>query len=312
MIHDYIVMFENLFAERGLSLERLKTLCEVAEARGVTRAAKDPVRQSQFSRQIRELETYLGAELFLRKRNSFRLTAAGEKLVLVAKEFMKSLELARSEIKNMPQSVCIGAGEAVYNWLLFPRLSKVQELFPNFRLEFRNLRSRDIVRGILESELDLGVVREDACAKELKRAGLGKISFCLFVPAKLKTRVKGKKEAELLSGLPLATLEGDGQYKTKLVEAAKREGIDLDFRIVCSSFPLMAEALKQGQAGAILPNIAEVVLPEPQFQRVHLEMLKGMDRRYVLCYRQRMLDRREVLSKRLGDLVELLQVPSAC
>src|SRR5947199_3074139 len=57
-------MFEDLFAQSGLSLERLKTFREIVAAGGITAAAGDDSnRQSQFSRQLKELERYFGVEL---------------------------------------------------------------------------------------------------------------------------------------------------------------------------------------------------------------------------------------------------------
>ncbi len=305
-------MFEELFAERGLSLERLRTFCEIAEAGGVTRAAKGAVRQSQYSRQLRELETFLGTELFVRKRNSFQPTPAGQKLLALAREFMSALQVARREMRSLPQDVCFGAGESIFHWLLFPRLSAVRDLLPNCRFEFRNLRSKDIVRGLLESDLDLGIVREDACPKDLKQKALGTISYSLYLPIEFASRAKGRGVREILRALPLATLEGEGQFKTRLAELSGKQDLALDFRMVCSSFPLMTEILKQGNIAAILPNIAGIELPSSQFARVPLQWLKPMDRRYVLCYRQRTLDRKEGLARQLKSLVDILQIGNDC
>ncbi len=312
MIHALRVMFEELFAQRGLSLERLRTFCEIAEAAGVTRAAKGVVRQPQYSRQLRDLETYFGTELFVRKRNSFRPTVAGEKLLNVAKEFMAALDFTRREVRALPQCVCIGAGESIFNWLLFPRLSAVHKLFPNYCFEFRNMRSNEVVRGLVESELDFGIVRDDACPRDLTQKALGSISYCLYLPARFAARSKAKSDKEILNGLPLVTLEGEGQFKTRLLEASEKQGITLDLRVVCRSFPLMAEILKQGHVAAILPNIAEVELPSAKFERVSLKLLKPMDRKYVLCFRQRTLDRRDGLSRQLKSLLETLHIKHAC
>lgn len=55
-------MATDLLSQGGLSLERLRSFCLVAEAGGVTKAAKgDAARQSQFSRQVKELEECFGA-----------------------------------------------------------------------------------------------------------------------------------------------------------------------------------------------------------------------------------------------------------
>jgi DNA-binding transcriptional LysR family regulator len=51
--------FDRLFARSGLLLDRLRTFPAVAGAGNLARAAKgDPTRQSQFSRQVNELEGF--------------------------------------------------------------------------------------------------------------------------------------------------------------------------------------------------------------------------------------------------------------
>ena len=73
-------MFENLFAQSGLSLERLKTFREIVAAGGITAAVgNDSNRQSQFSRQLKELERYFGVELLKRGRGPAELTDAGQR-----------------------------------------------------------------------------------------------------------------------------------------------------------------------------------------------------------------------------------------
>ena len=52
-------MFAKLFAQSGLSLDRLRALVEVGATGSIVRAAEgDPARQSQYSRQIKELEDF--------------------------------------------------------------------------------------------------------------------------------------------------------------------------------------------------------------------------------------------------------------
>ena len=76
---DYCpVMSDDLLQHSGLSLDRLQSFCCVAEAGGVTKAAKgDPARQSLFSRQIKELEEFFGVELMRRSGRGVALTEAG-------------------------------------------------------------------------------------------------------------------------------------------------------------------------------------------------------------------------------------------
>ena len=67
-------MFARLFAESGLSLDRLKALVEVGAAGSIVKAADgDPVKQSQYSRQIKELEDFFRVKLLERRLHELTL-----------------------------------------------------------------------------------------------------------------------------------------------------------------------------------------------------------------------------------------------
>src|SRR6266516_1932958 len=106
-------MFDKLFVEAGLSLDRLRSFCMVAEAGAVTKAAgRNPVRQSQFSRQIKELETFFGTELMLRGKKGIVLTPAGKRLAQISRGIFSALEDFNSDCKAEPQRFAIGAGDS--------------------------------------------------------------------------------------------------------------------------------------------------------------------------------------------------------
>ena len=73
MQHDRAVMFKHLANQSGVSLERLASLCEVAEAGSIGQASRGDVnRQSLLSRQIAELEVVFGVALLARQSRPFR------------------------------------------------------------------------------------------------------------------------------------------------------------------------------------------------------------------------------------------------
>src|SRR5947209_20540177 len=101
--HDCPIMYENLFAQSGLSLERLKTFREIVAAGGISAAAGDDSnRQSQFSRQLKELERYFGVELIKRGRGPMKLTPAGEQLHRIISHAFGSLQEFRRHCANRP------------------------------------------------------------------------------------------------------------------------------------------------------------------------------------------------------------------
>ena len=121
-------MFAQLLREGGLSFDRLQSFCLVAQAGGVTKAAKGEAnKQTLYSRQIKELEEFFGTELVRRKGRGIELTPAGERLNKVAREYFAALLDFKSECKGLPVEIVIGAGESIIRWVLLPRLAEIRK-----------------------------------------------------------------------------------------------------------------------------------------------------------------------------------------
>lgn len=288
-------MFAELLSEGGLSLERLRSFCLVAQAGGVTKAAKgDGAKQSLFSRQIKELEEFFGAELMRRKGRGIELTAAGGRLNVVARECFTALLDFKSGCQGLPVEVVIGAGESVLDWVLLPRLGEVRARLPNMRLKFLNLATSEVVRRLAEGVIDFGVVRKDAVARPLRCAPLGVIGYSLFVPAGLGAAGAG---ARALEGLPLATLEGEGSFRRELAAMARKNRVALKIEAECASFPLVARAVATGCMAGILPSVAAVDVARLGAREVKLGVLGGLRREMCLAWSPRGLRIRPALEK---------------
>src|SRR5258708_3771717 len=152
-------MFSELLSQGGLSLDRLQSFCLVAEAGGVTKAAKgDPARQSLYSRQIRELEEFFGVELIRRKGRGIALTAAGANLHVIVRQHFVALSDLKNECKGKPVEVAIGAGDSIIQWLLLPRLAEIRKRLPRVRLKFLNLPTDEAVKRLADGVIDFAVV----------------------------------------------------------------------------------------------------------------------------------------------------------
>lgn len=291
-------MFAELLQQGGLSLDRLQSFCLVAQAGGVTRAAKgDPARQSLFSRQIKELEEFFGTELIRRKGRGIALTAAGERLNALARECFASLLDFKSECKGLPVEVVIGAGESVIQWLLMPRLDDIRKRMPNVRFKFLNLPSGEAVKRLADGLIDFALVRKNAVTRPLQAKSLGIMGYSLFIPATLQP-VGGRKDGlKLLDGLPLATLEGEGSFRSGLAMVAKKEGVKVNIQIECSSFPLAARAVAKGNVAAILPTIAAADFPDAAVTEVPVTILKAFDREMCLASNTRLTRIRPILNQ---------------
>lgn len=83
----------NLLKKNGLSIDRLRALAEVADYGSLAAAAdQDPVRQSQYSRQIRDLESFFECPLTCRQSGRLKMNPAGEELARMSRGFLQGLE----------------------------------------------------------------------------------------------------------------------------------------------------------------------------------------------------------------------------
>src|SRR5262245_58728827 len=117
-------MFEKLFAESGLSLDRLRAFLAVAAAGSIVKATDgDPVKQSQYSRQMRELEDFFRIKLVERHGKGIRLTTSGRELARISRFFMRGLSNFQRGCLAEEQTFRIGASATFIRQFLLPTVS---------------------------------------------------------------------------------------------------------------------------------------------------------------------------------------------
>ncbi len=302
-------MVSELLQQGGLSFDRLQSFCLVAEAGGVTKAAKgDPARQSLYSRQIRELEEFFGVELIRRKGRGITLTEAGASLHVIVREHFAALSDFKNQCKGQPVEVAIGAGDSIIQWLLLPRLGEIRKGSPQVRFKFLNLTTDEAVKRLADGMIDFALVREDAVARPLQSTPLGVMGYSLFIPQNLKSAVGPKENLKLLDNLPLATLEGEGSFRGMLADIAKRQKSGLNIQVECSSFTLAARAVSEGNVAAILPAIAASELQSTAVIQIRPGFLRHFDRKMCLASNPRLVRIRPVLQHVETTLAQLCRL----
>jgi len=299
-------MFEQLLSRGGLSLERLRTLCMVADARGIAKAAgNDAVKQSLFSRQIRELEEFFGTELTTRRGKHIALTTAGERLARIVREHFQALSDFDHESRSEPVTLRIGASNSVLEWILIPKLSYLRRALPNVLIELTSERTAEIVRGLNELNIDLAIVRKDAAPLRTKALTLPGLHYSLFLPAALVPNEAKSDVRIMFATLAIATSRG-GMFREVLETAAAKAGIPLRIDLSCASFAQAARAVQSGGYAAVLPSIAASVLPMPAYVQIALPFLKSYKRDLALVWNPRLANVRPIVEKSRDVLMALL------
>ena len=276
-------MFERLFARRGLSIDRLRVLCEVANAGSIVGAAgDDPARQSQFSRQLKELEEFFEVELTRRQGKVLALTDAGCELAQIAREAIGRLHDFQARAAEQPVSFSIGAGDSLLHWLLLPRLATLRT---EVNLRLLNLRTAEITNRLHDLSLDFGIVRRDAVSPPLKCAPLGRMEYALFCPR--SCFAKAPDMQRVFEMLPLAMQSSDGSFTRQVRDWAEKNGVNIRVKIECDAFPQASRAVQTGQCAAILPKIARVDLPGDTFWEIDMPVLNKKPRQVCLAWNPR-------------------------
>lgn len=173
--------FGNLFDISGLSLDRLRSFLRVSEAGSLTAAARgDVTRQSQYSRQIKELEGFFGVALTRRVGRRIEITDEGMRLANVIRRQFRELDDFRESMAGRSVSVRFGSQGSVIEWLLLPRLGETAKALGNAMIEVEQMRTMDVVRAVSDGRLDFGIAREDSLAPETMRWRLGSVGYAVF------------------------------------------------------------------------------------------------------------------------------------
>src|SRR5689334_4871487 len=180
-------MFAKLFAESGLSLDRLKALLEVGVAGSIVKAAcGDPVRQSQYSRQIKELEDFFRTRLIEREGKGTRLTANGKELARISRFFMLGLSNFQRGCLAEEQTFRIGASATFIRQFLLPALSSPSLRSGGARYATEVASDDEIERRLHDLTLDFGVVSHARISRPLQTKPLQEWRLELWLPKALR------------------------------------------------------------------------------------------------------------------------------
>jgi DNA-binding transcriptional LysR family regulator len=243
-------MFEKLFAEGGLSLDRLKAFLAVAAAGSIIKAAGgDAVRQSQYSRQIKELEDFFRTNLVERQGKGIRLTASGRELARVSRFFMLGLSNFRRGCLTERQTFRIGASATFIRQFFLPAAaSAAHPGRASARYVAETVTGDEVERRLHDLTLDFAVTTRPQVSRPLQLAELGKWRLRLCGPAVARHTERSALAALKADALPLVSA------KTELADCGAKFLDDFESRIVCETFVEAVTVLERGHFAALLPD----------------------------------------------------------
>lgn len=290
---------------KGLSIDRLKAFCAVVELGSVIRAADgDPNRQSQISRQIKELEDALEVRLFERKNRRLVPTTRGRELAMLTTVYFASIAEITQQDHERSSRLSIAAGESVFNGFIIPRFALMREALPECRFAFHQCSTEEALRRVGSGDCDLAVVRDTANLEGMQVTSLGIAQYRLAVPRRLLP--EGQKGGfQKLKGLPVAMLSGGGEFNRRLKQVFVDSGSEMDVVAESDTFANLRDLVQTGFATAILPEWSAKTLPTESTAVVALPELKILERNLVIASHGRINQMRPRVAEAIASLREV-------
>lgn len=143
-----------------LEIRHLRSLLAIEEATNLARAAEQVhLTQSALSHQIKALEAYYGAPLFLRNTKPLRLTLAGQKLLELARRVLPEIAGVEKELLRLAKGetgrlhIAIEC-HACFEWLM-PVLDAFRRRWPEVEVDIRVGVSFDPIPALQKGDIDL-------------------------------------------------------------------------------------------------------------------------------------------------------------
>lgn len=146
-----------------MELRQIQYFIEVAKREHVTEAAHElHVAQSAVSRQIFNLESELGVQLFIREGRNVRLTAIGKVFLEHMKEAMKVIESARREVEESldPErgTIRIGFPSSMATYTLPTAISAFRDSYPNVKFKLNQGSYHHLIEAVIRGEIDMALL----------------------------------------------------------------------------------------------------------------------------------------------------------
>lgn len=147
---------------RRVDIEQARTFLAIAAHGSFLEASRRlHVTQSTVSARIRNLESELGAQLFVRNRAGASLTSAGRRFVQHAKALLRTVEQARHDV-GLPSryraTLRIGGRIALWEGFLPNWVDWMRRSAPDVSIRSEIGFEEDLMRRLVDGSLDIGVM----------------------------------------------------------------------------------------------------------------------------------------------------------
>jgi LysR family transcriptional regulator, hca operon transcriptional activator len=251
-----------------MELRHLRYFVAVAEAGSLTVAAEKTLHTAQpsLSRQIRDLEYEVGAQLLTRSARGVELTDSGRTFLdharLALAQVEAAIEAARRAAHPAKPTFALGflTGQEM-DWL--PRTMRIlRDELPNIEVSVSSQYSPDLAQALLRGKLDLAFMRPEAGMPELDYKVIVKEPLIVALPSDHRLASRDAIALHDIAGETFIGMSNTAPTLRLIIdEYLERSGLNLQQAHRVDNLAMAMSLIASTRGVALLPEYAKNFLP---------------------------------------------------
>jgi len=247
-----------------MNLQQIRYVREIARQKLNLSAAAVALHTSQpgVSRQVRELESELGVDVFVRQgKRLTALTPAGESVVQIADRLwaeVENLKRVGQEFSHAEQGTfVIAATHMQARYILPPVIKLFTARYPEVRLSIRQGSPRDLANGVIAGEADVAIATETLDRyPELVTQPLYRWHHCVVVPRDHPLVSEKRLTLARIAAYPLVTYDAAFTGRTALDETFANAGVPINVVLTAIDTDVIMTYVRQRLGIGIIAGVA--------------------------------------------------------
>ena len=251
-----------------MELRHLRYFVAVAEAESLTVAAKRKLHTSQpsLSRQIRDLEEEIGAELLTRRARGIELTPAGRVFLDHARSVLSQVEAATEAARRVvhPAKPCFVMGFLTGHELTWmpEALRILRDELPNVDVMISSQYSPLLANGLSKGTIDAAVLRREKSVPGLAFRLLVKEPLMVILPSDHPLAARQAIRPGDLVGETFVTVSNTAPVLRQVIDGyLKRSGINITPAHEVDHLAMAMSLIASTGGLGLLPAYAQNFLP---------------------------------------------------
>lgn len=240
-------------------LSDLRLFCAIAEAHSLSLGASAVfITPSTASYRLKNLESALGAPLFVRNSRGMELTPAGSMLLDYVREVLGTLDRMHDDMKafsaGLKGHIRVWANSSSLNGFVAPVLSGFLLTHPHVNIDLEERSSREILEAVIAKEVGVGILAGDLDASQVHSVPFAMDELVIAVPQghelaqNLEIRFSDALDCDFVC------MSRESSNFAFLADVAKRSGRKLNVRLHVDHFQAVLDLVEAGIGVALVPK----------------------------------------------------------